>query len=161
VGWEKRSVPDNLNSDVRDQVKLTNDEHFYQIKDDNEQLIDYEEATGRELFNHYRHRMTNYDQVLDWLRHDQGHVTSWQQKKATAGVAEQVLEKYRDEHIKVIRDSQKKNQFLKTLMQKVGVSTASALINLLDSWSDKIKEISHLESSRSSLQVWNDTYRVQ
>ena len=126
-------------SDIRDQVKLTNVERLYQIKDESGQPIDIELAKGRQLFNHYRHNMTNYDRVLDSIRTHRGRVSSMEQKQASVGAAEQILEKYRDEHIKVIKDSQKKGHILKTLMKKAGVGTASALVNLLDSWSDKLK----------------------
>lgn len=146
---------------IRERVKLTNAEQLYQIKDENGQLIDFEQANGRQLFNHYRHNMTNYDQVLNGVRAEQGHVTGKQEKKAAVGAAEQVLKKYRDEHVKVIKDSQKKGQLLKNLMQKAGVGTASALSNFLDSWSDKIRDIANLENSQRTLQSWNDTYRVQ
>lgn len=154
----------NVNHDsdhIRDQVKLTNAEQLYQIKDEKGQLIDFEQANARQLFNHYRHNMTNYDQVLNGVRAEQGYVTGRQEKKAAVGAAEQVLKKYRDEHVKVIKDSQKKGQLLNNLMQKAGVGTASALSNLLDSWSAKIKDIAKLENSQRTLQSWNDTYRVQ
>lgn len=154
-------MPDSQDSDIRKQVQITNIEQFYQIKDENGEVIDYEQANGRELFNHYRHSMTNYDQVLDKVRTQQGYVTGRQEKKATSGAAEQVLQKYRDEHVKVIKDSQKKGHILKNLMQKAGVSTASALTNFLDTCSDKIKEVSKLQNSQRTLQTWNDTYRVQ
>lgn len=151
---------DKPDSEIRGKLKLTNAEELYQIKTGTGSVIDYEDADGRELFNHYRHRMTNYDQVLDEIHDKQGRVTGWQQKQAAVGAAEQVLEKYRDEHVKVIRDSQKKGHVLKNLMQKAGVSTALALTQLLDSWSEKIKEVSQLEDSQKSLRIWNDTYRV-
>lgn len=152
---------DNGADDIRDRVELTDLTQLYQIKDGNGRVVDFEEASGREIFNHYRHNMTNYDEVLDEIRAEEGRVTGRQEKKAAVGAAEQVLEKYRDEHVKVIQDSQKKGQILKRLMQKVGVATASALATKLDDWSEKIKKISSLESSQSSLRVWNDTYRVQ
>jgi DNA repair ATPase RecN len=47
------------------------------------------------------------------------------------------------------------------LLAKAKVGTVTALVNLLDNWSDRIKEIAKLENSQRSLQVWNDTYRVQ
>lgn len=148
-------------ADPRDQVKLTHPEQLYQIRDENGQIIDFEKASGRQIFNHYRHNLTNYDQVLDSIRTEQGYVSNRQAKRATAGAAEQILETYRNEHVKVIQDSQKKGRILKVLMQKAGVGTASALANLLDAWSERIKEIGHLENSQRSLQSWNDTYRVQ
>jgi hypothetical protein len=151
----------NENPDIRKQVKIIEADQLYQIRDENGQLIDYEQADGRQLFNHYRHSMTNYDQVLDGIRDQQGYVTGRQAKKASVGAAEQVLEKYRDEHVKVIRDSKKKGQILKNLMQKAGVGTASALSTFLDSCSDKIKDVAKLENSQRTLQAWNDTYRVQ
>lgn len=151
----------NSNDNIRDQIKLTNGEQLYQITDENGQIVGYETASGRQLFNHYRHNMTNYDQVLDRLHDKQGHVSGWQQKQAAVGAAEKILESYRNEHVKVIKDSQQKGHFLKVLMQKAGVATASSLVNFLDICSEKIKEISHLESSQRSLQVWNDAYRVQ
>lgn len=46
-------------------------------------------------------------------------------------------------------------------MQKAGVGTAYALLNFLDSWSNKIRDIAKLENSQRTLQSWNDTYRVQ
>ena len=148
-------------SDLRQEIKLTNIEQLYQIKDESGQPIAYEEADGRQLFNHYRHNLTNYDQVLDDIRAEQGYLTGRQEKKASVAAAEQVLEKYRDEHIKVIKDSQKKGNLLKTIMQKAGVGTASAVVTFLDSCSEKIKEVSKLENSQRTLQTWNDTYRVQ
>ncbi len=154
-------MSDNQDPDIRNRVRLTNPEQLYQIQDESGQVIEFEQADGRALFNHYRHNMTNYDQVLDDIRTEQGHVTGRQEKKAAVGAAERVVEIYRNEHIKVIQDSQKKGQVLKTLMQKAGVGTASALVTFLDSCSNKIKEISKLENSQRTLQSWNDTYRVQ
>jgi hypothetical protein len=149
------------NSDPREKIELTHPENLYQIKDKNGQIIDYEEANGRDLFNHYRHNMTNYDDVLDEIREQQGHVKGYQQKKAVIGAAEQVLEKYHQEHIKVIQDSQNKGNILKQIITKAKVGTASAVVKLLDEWSEQIKTIGNLESSQRSLQTWNDTYRVQ
>lgn len=147
---------------LRKRVKLTNPERLYDIEDGDGSQIPYDLADGRQLFNHYRHRMTNYDQVLDGIRAEQqGNITGRQEKQVTIAAAEHVLETYRNEHVKVIQDSQKKGYFIKSLFQRFGVGTASALTQMLDSWSEKIKEISHLESSQRSLQTWNDTYRVQ
>ncbi len=87
----------NENIDPRDQIKLINLENLYQIKDEQGQIIDYEKANGRQLFNHYRHNMTNYDEVLDEIRQEQGHIKGYQQKKAAIGAAEQVLDKYHEE----------------------------------------------------------------
>ncbi|WP_309734543.1 hypothetical protein [Chamaesiphon sp. OTE_75_metabat_556] len=148
-------------NDIKDRVKLTDTTQLYQIKDAAGQVIDFEEASGRQIFNHYRHNMTNYDEVLDTIRTQQGRVTGREEKKAAVGAAEKVIEKYRDEHVKVIQDSQKKGRILKTLLQKAGVATAIALSNKLDLWSEKIKEINKLENSQSTLREWNDTYRVQ
>jgi hypothetical protein len=148
-------------SNPRNKIKLTKAEELYQIKDETGQIIDYDRANGRILFNHYRHNMTNYDEVLDRIRQEQGYVRGKQEKEAVMGAAEQILKQYRDEHIKVIQDSQRKGTALKMLFAKAKVSTASALANLLDDWSNKIKEIGKLENSQRSLQAWNDTYRVQ
>ncbi len=147
--------------EIRKRVKLTNAEQLYQVKDESGQVLNYEEANGRQLFNHYRHRLTNYDRVLDNVRRNQGHVTGRQEKQAAVGAAERVLEKYRDEHVKVIQDSQNKGQWLSRLMRKAGVGTAAALANFLDTCSNRLKELSKLENSQRTLQVWNDTYRVQ
>ena len=146
---------------LRDKIKLTQPEENNRITGNDGRPIDYVDADGRELFNHYRHNVTNYDEVLDNIRSEQGYVSAWQQKQATTGSAEKVLKAYRDEHVKVIQDSQRKGNILKGLMQRVGVGTASALSQILDSWSEKIKEIGHLENSQRTLQTWNDTYRVQ
>lgn len=154
-------MSDHQNNNPRKKIKLTNPENLYQIKDQNGQIIDYEEANGRDLFNHYRHNMTNYDDVLDEIREEQGYVKGYQQKKAVIGAAEQVLEKYHEEHIKVIQDSQKTNNALRKIFNKTKVGTTSALSNLLDNWSEQIKKVGNLENSQRSLQSWNDTYRVQ
>ena len=147
---------------LRNRVKLTNPEHLYSVQDQDGARIPYDQADGRQLFNHYRHRMTNYDQVLSDIRAEQaGEVTGRQEKQVAVAAAERILEQYRDEHLKVIQDSQNKGRFLKNLFQKMGVTSASALSQLLDSWSEKIKEVAHLETSQRSLQTWNDTYRVQ
>ena len=148
-------------SNPRDRVKLTKPENLYQIKDENGQIIDFEKANGRQLFNHYRHNMTNYDEVLNEIRDEQGYVTGRQEKKALVGAAEQVLAKYHNEHVKIIQDSQTKGAILKRILTKAKVGTASALVKLLDDWSEKIKKIGNLEHSQRSLQTWNDTYRVQ
>lgn len=147
--------------EIRGRVKITESEELYRVTDQHGRTIEYDKADGRELFNHYRHNMTNYDQVLNDIRTDQGYVSNRQSKQATTGSAEQIIETYRDEHVRVIRDSQKKGHVLKTLMQKVGVGTASALSQTLDAWSSKLKEVARLENSQRTLQVWNDTYRVQ
>ncbi|MFM2430012.1 MAG: hypothetical protein RLZZ511_1225 [Cyanobacteriota bacterium] len=147
--------------DPRSKIQLDNMEQFYTVADEQGDSIDYEKATGRQLFNHYRHNLTNYDQVLDDLRREQGHVTGTQQKQATAGAAEVILEKYRDEHSQVIQIAQKRGNSLKMLMQKAGVGTVSALTAWMDSCSESLKSVAKLENSQRSLRTWNDTYRVQ
>jgi hypothetical protein len=52
-------VSNSDKSDIRQEIKLTNIEQLYQIKDENGQPIAYEEVDGRQLFNHYRHNLTN------------------------------------------------------------------------------------------------------
>ena len=169
------------NAGLRKRVKLTNPEHLYDIREGDGSSIPYNKANGRQLFNHYRHRMTNYDQVLGDIRAEQqGEITGRQEKQVAVAAAEHILEEYRNEHVKVIQDSQKKGTILKALFEKVGVTSASsfsgmldswfekvgvtsasALSGMLDSWSEKIKNTAHLESSQRKLQEWNDTYRVQ
>jgi len=153
------STDDNINP--REKIELTNPENLYQIEDKHGRVIDYETANGRELFNHYRHNMTNYDDVLDKVRQEQGYVNGDRQKQALTEATEKVLEKYRDEHIKVIQDSQLKGNLLRKIINKAKVGTASAVVSLLDDWSEKIQRIGNLESSQRSLRTWNDTYRVQ
>lgn len=147
--------------DVRDQVKLTNPEKLYEVRDRYDNLIGYKTANGRQLFNHYRHNATNYDAVLDGVRRDDGRVSAWQQKQATQGAAEQILETFRDEHVKVIENSQKKSSVLKRIFDHAGVNTATAVTNLLDSMSEKLKDMASLENSQKQLRIWNDIYRVQ
>ncbi len=154
-------MKDKNKKEIRDDIELINPEQMYQIKNRQGKIIDIEEANGRQLFNHYRHNMTNYDQVLNDVRNQQGYVAGRQEKEAVIGAAERVLELQRDEHIKVVKDAKLKGNILKQLFKKFGVATASALTQKLDKLSEKIKEISHLESSQRSLQTWNDTYRVQ
>lgn len=162
----------NENAEIRNKIQLENPEELYQIKDEYGNIIDYDQASGRQLFNHYRHGMTNYDEVLDDIREDQGHVKWSQQKAANTGAAEQVLELYRNEHVKVIQDSQQKGNFIKTLMVKFQVTTTTALVNTLDTLANNITELSNkisqnedhiafLNSSQGSYHHWNNTYRVQ
>jgi hypothetical protein len=160
--WTLSAENSEYKASLRNRVELTNPEQLYNVQDEDGSQIPYDLANGRQLFNHYRHRMTNYDQVLDDIRAEQqGKLTGRQEKQVAVAAAEHILEEYRNEHVKVIQDSQKKGRILKALFEKVGVSTASALSQLLDSWSEKIKEVGKLENSQRSLQAWNDTYRVQ
>ena len=150
------------NAKLRKRVKLTNPEDLYKVQDEYGSQIPYDEADGRQLFNHYRHRMTNYDEVLGEIRAEQdGNITGRQEKQVAVAAAEHILKEYRDQHVKVIQDSQTKGRFIRSLFERLGVGTASALSQMLDSWSEKIKEIGKLENSQRSLQTWNDTYRVQ
>lgn len=152
---------DETSVDPRSDIRITDASQLYAVQNQFGDSVDYKNTDGRTLFNHYRHNMTNYDEVLDDLREQNGRVTGYQQKLATAGAAEVILEKYRDEHVGVIQDSQRKGYILKNLMQKAGVGTASALVNFLDSCSEKIKDVARLENSQRQFQAWNDTYRVQ
>lgn len=154
-------MKNNDNSDPRDKIELKNCENLYQIKDKHGQIVDYEKADGRQLFNHYRHNMTNYDEVLDSIRVQQGYVNGHQQKKAAIGAAEKVLAKYKEEHTKVVKDSLRKSNALKKILDRAKLGTASAVVNLLDNWSEQIKKVNNLEDSQRKLRQWNDTYRVQ
>ena len=145
---------------TRDQIKLTKAEYLYDIRDKDGKAIDYETANGRQLFEHYRHNMTNHDTVVGSLI-EEGRNTEYERHEASIGSAEQVIEYCRDEHIKVNKDAKLKGNILKNLMQKAGVGTATALAGVLDSWSEGIKKIAKLENSQRGLQTWNDTYRVQ
>jgi hypothetical protein len=147
--------------ELRERIQIKAPDKLYAIEDFQGQAIEIENANGRELFQHLRHNVTNYDQVLDNLRAEQGHVSAWEQKQAVAGAAEKVLELHYKEHLRVVKNSQRRGQILRDLMHRTGVGTASALVSLLDSWSSKIKDIAKLENSQRTLQVWNDTYRVQ
>ena len=138
---------------LRDQVKLTNPEKMYSPTDSQGYPIEYEDADGRQLFNHARHNMTNYDAVLSDVRQKNGRVTGWEQKQVSVAAAEQVLHHYRNEHVKVIAESKRRGFWLKELMQKAGVGTISALSKTLDSLSDSLKQIAHLEGSQRSLHL--------
>jgi hypothetical protein len=160
------------NSDVRDKIELTDPLKLYEIKNEAGHITDYENASGRQLFNHYRHNMTNYDQVLDNIHDEQGYVQWSQQKQASVGAAEKILELYRDEHVKVIKDSQNKGNFIRSLMNRLQVTTTTALVNVLDSWAVRLTELSSkigenedhidfLKDSQGAYHRWNNTYRVQ
>ncbi len=124
-------------------------------------VLDFSSASGRELLNHLRHSVTNYDDVLQEIRVGLGYASNFHAKHATNAATELVLALYRDEHIKVIQVAQNRGNILRNLLQKAGVQSASALATLLDSWSEKLKTVAKLENSQRSLQQWNDTYRVQ
>lgn len=147
--------------DIRKIVKLTNPEKLYAIEDRDGRSIPFEDASGSQMVGHYRDNATNSSEVLKIIRDEQGQVTGWHHEQVSLGVAERALEKFRDEHVKVIEDAQGKGNILRNLMQRAGVGTASALSSMLDAWSDKLKEMGQLKNSQRSLQTWNDTYRVQ
>ncbi len=142
-------------------VKVIRPDLIYQICNEYGDVLDFSSASGRELLNHLRHSVTNYDDVLEEIRVGLGYASSFHVKHATNAATELVLALYRDEHIKVIQVAQKRGNILRNLMQKAGVKSASALATLLDSWSEKLKTVAKLENSQRSLQQWNDTYRVQ
>ncbi|MGK7895485.1 MAG: hypothetical protein AB4372_18180 [Xenococcus sp. (in: cyanobacteria)] len=144
-------MEEKQNYNPRDTVKVTNPEYIYQIKYKNGQSTNIRKIIDA---------ATNYNQVLNEIRQKQGDVTE-KEKDIVIVAAEKLLEKYYLEHIKVIEDSQKKGATLKKILNKARVGTASALVNLLDDWSEKIKSIANLESSQRQLRIWNDTYRVQ
>ncbi|WP_299411570.1 hypothetical protein [Acaryochloris sp. IP29b_bin.148] len=146
---------------IKSMVELKRPDLLYQIKDEYGDVLDFSSASGRELLNHLRHNVTNYDDVLQEIEHNQGSMSGRQLKHATNAATELVLALYRDEHVRVIQVAQDRGNVLRNLMKKVGVSSASALSNLLDSWSEKLKTVAKLENSQRSLQQWNDTYRVQ
>ncbi len=146
---------------IKSMVQVVRPELLYQIRTEYGTVLDFSSASGRELLNHLRHRVTNYDEVLQEIRSGLGYASSFHVKHATNAATELVLALYRDEHVKVIQVAQKRGNILKTLMQKAGVKSASALSNLLDTCSEKLKTVAHLENSQRSLQQWNDTYRVQ
>ncbi len=146
---------------IKSMVKVIRPDLLYQICNEYGDVLDFSSASGRELLNHLRHTVTNYDDVLQEIRVGLGYASSFHVKHATNAATEMVLALYRDEHIKVIQVAQKRGNILKNLLQKAGVQSASALATLLDSWSEKLKTIAKLENSQRSLQQWNDTYRVQ
>ena len=63
--------------------------------------------------------MTNYDQVLDDIRDEQGYITGRQEKQAAVGAAEQVLEQYRDEQSELSEIVKIKGIFLEILCKKL------------------------------------------
>lgn len=107
--------------DIRDRVKLTYAEQLYQIKDENGQLIDFEQANGRQLFNHYRHNMTNYDQVLNGVRAEQGHVTGRQEKKAAVGAASRYLRNIVMSMSRLSRIIKRRANYLRLLCKRLGL----------------------------------------
>lgn len=147
--------------DLQERVELRNPESLYSIEDMGGNQLDFERANGQQLLEHYRHNMTNHDEILDEIQSKQGYVTEEQKRKIALAAAEEAVETLRDEHIRVLQESQKKGFLLKDLLTKAGVGTAVALSNLLDSWSEEIKTLAGLKNSQRTLQMWNDTYRVQ
>jgi hypothetical protein len=142
-------------------VRIIRPDLLYAVRNEHGDKLDFASASGREMLNHLRHNVTNYDDVLEIIRADQGNVTNFHVKHATNAATELVLALYRDEHIKVTQEAQRRINILRNLMEKVGVNSVSALVSFLDSCSEKLKTIAKLENSQRSLQQWNDTYRVQ
>lgn len=146
---------------IKSMVELTRPDLFYQVTNEYGDLLDFSSASGRDLLNHLRHRVTNYDDVLEAIERQQGSISGRQVKHATNAATELVLALYRDEHVRVIQVAQDRGNVIRNLMQRVGVSSATALSNLLDTWSERLKTVAKLENSQRKLQQWNDTYRVQ
>jgi hypothetical protein len=146
---------------IKSMLKVIRPDLIYQPRNQYGDDLDFSSASGRELLNHLRHSVTNYDDVLEEIRVGLGYASSFHVKHATNAATELILALYRDEHIKVIQVAQKRGNILKDLMQKAGVKSASALAAILDNLSEKLKAIAKLENSQRSLQQWNDTYRVQ
>jgi hypothetical protein len=148
---------------IKSMVRIIRPDLLYEIRNEYGEVLDFSSASGRELLNHLRHSVTNYDDILQQIKVglNLDYVPSFYVKHATNAATELVLALYRDEHVKVIQVAQKRGNILRNLMQKAGVQSASALANLLDNLSEKLKTIAKLENSQRSLQQWNDTYRVQ
>lgn len=151
----------NSEDSIQDRIIITNPEKLYSPHDADGNPIDFEKVTGEQLLKHVCHNMTNHDEVLSQNRDENGEISDFVKKEATLGVSQKILDLYTREHVKVVQDSQVKGEFLKKLMIKAGVGTFSKLSEVLDSISEKLKQIAHLQNSQQSLQAWNDTYRVQ
>lgn len=157
-------MPDPMYSkeQVKSMVKIIRPELLYQIRNEQGENLDFSSSSGRDLLNHLRHNVTNYDDVLQQIKEGLGRdrVSSFHVKHATNAATELVLELYKDEHVKVIQVAQKRVNILSNLMKKAGVGSATALAGFLDNCSEKLKTVAKLENSQCKLRQWNDTYRV-
>jgi hypothetical protein len=53
---------------IKSMVKIVRPELLYQIRTEYGDNLDFSSASGRELLNHLRHNVTNYDDVLEQIR---------------------------------------------------------------------------------------------
>lgn len=148
-------------NDIRALIEVSRPDLIYSIRDELGRGINFEDAEGWELLNHYRHNATNYDRVCKRIKRNQGFIDDIQIRYCGEAAAEAVLELIRTEHTEVTRKARDQQKTLGKIFQAAGVSSIKKICDILDGVSENLKTIAKLENSQRSLQTWNDAYRGQ
>lgn len=115
-------------------------------------LLDFEEATGTELFAHYRHSLTNYDEV--WKRVDREELDGISDRQLVwckQAAAEVVVAYFRDEFNRQQKLARANQNFIRKLLNEAGVQKAQELMEFVSQAVHRI----------TSFQNHNDNYRTQ
>lgn len=115
-------------------------------------LLDFEEATGTELFTHYRHSLTNYDEV--WKRVDREETEGISDRQLVwckQAAAEVVVAYFRDEFNHQQKLARANQSFIRQLFKEAGVNKAKELMEFVSKAVHRI----------TSFQNHNDNYRTQ
>lgn len=115
-------------------------------------LLDFEEATGTELFAHYRHALTNYDEV--WQRVDREETEGISDRQLVwckQAAAEVVVAYFRDEFNRQQKLARANQNFIRQLFREAGVNKARDLMAFVSKAAHRI----------TSFQNHNDNYRTQ
>lgn len=166
-------------------VELRNIEEFYAIKNEQGQEMDFATADGKQLFNHLRHCCSTYDDVLKQIKLHQGYVSDAQLKLVKQAAAEVIIAHFRDDsealqkelikkkkqNASVIASFKNLTSDVKTLLQKLGVTSITAGMTTLDDLLQKVATAEQADQAYEKLQKkhqkstntfgrLNDTYRV-
>ncbi|MGB7412742.1 MAG: hypothetical protein WA902_00900 [Thermosynechococcaceae cyanobacterium] len=127
-------------------------EIFKKESNGNYTLLDFEEATGTELFDHYRHSLTNYDEVWKRIeREETGGISNRQLLWCKQTAAEVVIAYFRNEFNRQQKLASTNQNLIRQLVQKAGVNRAKDLMTFVSKAAYRI----------TSFQNHNDNYRTQ
>lgn len=134
-------------------IKITRPEIIYSAQTKSE---------GIQLLKRCQHQATNYQAVITQIKNDQGgkiEVDQVQFCQEAANAA--ILNLLNSEHQQVIELSQDQKQSLGSIFKAAKVASVQTICNMLDTASDRLKDIAQLENSRDTLLRYNNAYRGQ
>ena len=139
--------------DICNIVKITQPEIIYSAQENFE---------GLKLLTHCRNQATNYHPALKQIKNDQdGNINDDQVQCCKEAANAAVLNLLTIEHKKVIELAQDQKQSLGSIFKAAKVASVQTICNMLDTASDRLKDIAQLENSRDTLLRYNNAYRGQ